>query len=115
MAELVLVRSMSRVALVASAFILSGCASALYDWNIQHAHIASTVSLPQAERDQIVHTVTDASLRAILCISGGKDHVFVYTDFQHDPERYWVYELQKQRDGTWRITSDGEGSIIVCD
>ncbi len=109
---------MARVVPVAFVFFLCGCASALYDWNIQHAEISTEARLTHAEVDQIIRTVTQKSLSTILCITrrigGHGDDIVVYTLLQRDPDRFMAYHLEKDAGGVWQIISYGVGSIIVC-
>lgn len=87
---------------------------------MKHAVVHKTVRLPRAEVEQIIRVVSQESIFSILLITGGKTRqgdyeVSVYTDLSHDPQRYMVYDLQKQANGQWHIVFSGEGSIIVVD
>src|SRR5947209_1499837 len=106
------------VTAVLAAF-LGGCASARYQWSSQHAEVAKNVRLPRIEIEQIMRTVTQRSPGPIFLVQQahrpGGETIIAYTEFQHDPPRFWAYELQKRSDGQWHITFDGEGSIIIRD
>lgn len=107
------------VLLVCATFV--GCASlsTRLAWNLKHAEVHKNVRLPQTEVDQIISTVSRKSIFPILLIAREKtkhgDQIVVYTDLEHNPQRYMVYELQKRSDGLWHITFSGRGSIIVID
>ena len=99
--------------------LLAACANARFHYSMQHAEIAKTVRLPQAELEQILRTVTAHSPGPVFLVQRalrpGGETIIAYTTFQQDPPRFWAYELRKQTDGQWHITFDGEGSIIVRD
>jgi len=98
--------------------LVAGCASALYDWNIQHAYVAPHAHLSSTETEQIIRTVTAKSLSVIIGMSrfserGKPDQVTVYTELDPSSSLMMVYDLEKGQDGSWRIVSWGEGTIIV--
>jgi hypothetical protein len=105
--------------LVCATFVSCASPSTRLAWNLKHAEVHKNVRLPQAEIDQIIRTVSRESIFPILLITREKtkhgDQIVVYTDLEHDPQRYMGYELQKQSDGLWRIVFSGRGSIIVID
>jgi hypothetical protein len=89
------------------------------EWNLKHAVVHKNVRLPQSEIEQIIRTVSNKSIFPILSITQGRtkegDIVNVYTDLEHGPQRYMVYQLVKQSDGQWHIIFSGSGSIILID
>jgi hypothetical protein len=102
--------------------MVAGCVSpsVRLEWNLKHAVVYKNVRLPQAEVEQVIRIVSMESIFPILLITRektkrGGDRVIVYTDLSHDPQRYMVYELQKQADGQWHVVFSGNGSIIIID
>jgi hypothetical protein len=103
--------------IIASA-LLSGCASALYDWNMKHAYVAPRAHLSPAEVEQIIRAVTQKSLSVIIGMSrfsetGKPDEVTVYTELDPSSSLMMVYDLHKGSDGLWHVVDHGEGTIIV--
>jgi hypothetical protein len=114
------VRAIRILALLACAtFVSCASPSTRLAWNLKHADVHKNVRLPQSDIDQIIRTVSRASIFPILLITKEKtkhgDRVAVYTDLEHGPQRYMVYELEKQTDGLWHIIFSGNGSIILID
>ena len=101
--------------------VLLGCASpsTRLEWNLKHAVVHKNVRLPQSDIEQVIHIVSKESIFPILLITESNakhgNIVSVYTDLEHGPQRYMVYELQKQADGQWHIVFRGNGSIILID
>ena len=99
----------------------AGCASpgTRLEWNLKNAVVHKNVHLPRTEVDQIIRIVSRESIFPILLITENKTKdgimVKVYTDLEHGPQRYMVYELQKQADGQWHIVFSGNGSIILIE
>jgi hypothetical protein len=114
------VRAIRILAFVICAAVV-GCASpsTRLAWNLKHADVHKNVRIPRAEIDQIIRIVSRESIFPILLITQEKtkhgDQISVYTDLEHDPQRYMVYDLQKQSDGLWHIVFSGNGSIIIID
>ena len=110
---------MRRLAILILANVgLSGCATALYDWNLKHEHVEQRAHLTQKEVEQITRTVTNKSLSVIIGMSrfsdpGKPDEVRVYTELDRSTALMMVYDLHKDADGLWRIVDQGEGTIIV--
>ena|ERR1700726_3707067 len=98
--------------------LLCGCASNLYEWNMQHAYIAPRAKLSQSEVEQIIRTVTQKSLSTVIGITrttelGRPDELVVYTNLVQEDGTMMVYNLRKQHDGVWQIVDSGVGTIIV--
>jgi hypothetical protein len=110
---------MQRILLmIALSTLLCGCASALYEWNMQHAYIAPRARLSHPEIEQIIRTVTQKSLSTIIGLSrfterGKPDEITVYTELDPSSALMMVYNLHKGSDGLWHIVDYGEGTIIV--
>ena len=100
------------------ALSLAGCASQLYQWNMEHAYIAPAARLPRLELEQVMRTVTQKSLNTVIGITrwtehGRPDEIIVYTELDPSASLMMVYNLRKQTDGLWHIVDYGEGTIIV--
>src|SRR5690242_8204163 len=96
---------------------LSGCANAVYRYNMRHAEIAEHTGLSEDEAEQVIRTVTQKSLRLIIGITRaqehGRDRVIVYTQEGEEEGGMMVYQLEKSSDGLWRIVTYGRRHVMV--
>src|SRR4051812_30515382 len=96
---------------------LSGCANAVYRYNMKHAEVAERTGLSEDEVEQVIRTVTQKSLRLIIGITRaqdkGHDRVIVYTQEGEEEGGMMVYRLEKSADGLWRIVSYGRSHVMV--
>ena len=105
------------IGIVLSVLGLSGCANAVYRYNMEHAEVAEYTGLSEDEVEQIIRTVTQKSLRLIIGITRaeekGRDRVIVYTQEGEEEGGMMVYQLEKSPDGLWRIVTYGRRHVMV--
>jgi len=103
---------------VIAGLILAGCVALRTADNLRHTHISPDVQLPKVELEHVVREVTRRTLNPIVCITRiaaeYPDGITVYTDVEHEPWRFGVYDLRKDTDGKWHSSFRGVSSIIAC-
>jgi hypothetical protein len=99
------------------ALALTGCANAVYRYNMKHAEVAEDTGLSEDEVEQVIRAVTQKSLRLIIGITRaqekGHDQVLVYTQEGEEEGGMMLYHLEKSPDGLWRIVSYGRRHVMV--
>jgi len=101
-----------RILLVVFALVAAGCASSVYEYNLQHAYVAPAAGLTQEETEQIIWAVTSKSRRQIISVTREPDKNRVLVSTSNADEGLMVYYLRK-RDGRWRIVDNSQGETMA--
>ena len=118
-ADLVLVRPMSRWALTVSCLAigctLTSCATSRFQSNMERAYFSPDAQkLPRMELEEIVHLVSDRYFNAIIGVGHScgepSDQMHVVTVYSTD--YLMVFDL-KRAEGHWHIVGQGPGSFSL--
>ena len=91
----------------------AGCATSLYEYNLQHAYVAPAAGLSQEETEQIIWAVTSKSRRMIISITKEPNANRVLVSTSNADEGLMVYILRKRDDGRWRIVDNTQGETMA--
>ena len=104
--------SLRTLLLLVIALGIVGCASSVYEYNLQHAYVAPAAGLSQQETEQIIWAVTSKSRRQIISITREPERDRVLVSTSNADEGLMVYYLRK-RDGRWRIVDNSQGETMA--
>ena len=91
----------------------AGCATSLYEYNLQHAYVAPAAGLSQEETEQIIWAVTSKSRRLIISVTKEPDQNRVVVSTSNADEGLMLYILRKRDDGVWRIVDNTQGETMA--
>ena len=91
----------------------AGCASSVYEYNLQHAYVAPAAGLSQEETEQIIWAVTSKSRRLIISVTKDPNQNRVLVSTSNADEGLMVYILRKRDDGRWRIVDNTQGETMA--
>ena len=91
----------------------AGCASSVYEYNLQHAYVAPAAGLSQEETEQIIWAVTSKSRRLIISVTKDPNENRVLVSTSNADEGLMVYILRKRDDGRWRIVDNTQGETMA--
>ena len=101
-----------RILLAVITLGFAGCATSVYEYNLQHAYVAPAAGLSQEEAEQIIWAVTSKSRRLIISITKEPNENRVVVSTSNANEGLMVYILRK-RDGRWRIVDNTQGETMA--
>ena len=91
----------------------AGCATNVYEYNLQHAYVAPAAGLSQEETQQIIWAVTSKSRRLIISITKDPNENRVVVSTSNADEGLMLYILRKRDDGRWRIVDNTQGETMA--
>ena len=91
----------------------AGCATSIYEYNLQHAYVAPAAGLSQDETEQIIWAVTSKSRRLIISITKEPNENRVVVSTSNADEGLMVYYLRQGNDGRWRIVDNSQGETMA--
>jgi len=91
----------------------AGCATNVYEYNLQHAYVAPAAGLSQEETQQIIWAVTSKSRRLIISVTKDPNQNRVLVSTSNADEGLMVYILRKRDDGRWRIVDNTQGETMA--
>ena len=81
----------------------AGCATSVYEYNLQHAYVAPAAGLSQEETEQVIWAVSHLSLRLIISVTKDPKENKVVVTTSNAEEGLMIYILRKGDNGRWRI------------
>jgi len=102
-----------RILLMMITLGFAGCATNVYEYNLQHAYVAPAAGLSQEETQQIIWAVTSKSRRLIISITKDPNENRVVVSTSNADEGLMLYILRKRDDGRWRIVDNTQGETMA--